>query len=250
MRATIRLVILTAIRDRLLGGLFALLAVAVALSLFLGGTSVSEQLQMALVFAAGSGRLILILGLTIFTAFHIQALFETREVEAILARALSRTRFVIAYWIGLSCLGALLAGIFAAVIVLAAGATPGALLWAATLIAESLIVVAVVIFAGLMLERATITVLFTLGFYALTRLMGFFVGIRETATDLTPVTSLIKYGLDFILLFIPRLDLFAQTRWLVYAPEQADISFLALQSGLFLALALGAAAFDLNRKQF
>jgi len=250
VKATIRLVMLTALRDRLVLGLFVLLAVTIALSLFLGGTVVSEQLQTALVFAAGGGRLILILGLTIFAAFHIQALFETREVEAILARALSRPRFVLAYWIALSCLGAMVAGAFAALVLIVTGSTAGALLWAGTLLAETVIVLAVVVFAGLMLERATITVLFTLGFYALARLMGFFVGIRETATDFSPVTVAIKYTLDAILLFIPRLDLFAQTQWLLYAPEHVGIAFLVLQSVLFPMVVLGAAAFDLNRKQF
>jgi len=250
MRATIRLVLLTALRDRLFTSLFALLAVTVALSLFLGGTVMSEQLQAAMVFAAGAGRFILVLGLTIFGAFHIQALFETREVEAILARAISRPRFVLAYWMAFACLAVIAAGIYGLAIFLVAGATVGALLWTLTLIAECLIVLAVVIFAGLMLERATTTVLFTLGFYALARLMGFLVGIQETATDFNLGTVLIKRGLDVVLLIIPRLDLFAQTAWIIHVPNTASMVFAAVQSALFLALVLAAAAFDLKRKQF
>ena len=250
MKATVRLVLLTALRDRLFGGLFSLLALSTALSIFMGGASISEQLQLAVVFAAGSGRLILVLGLTIFAAFHIQALFETREVEAILARAISRPRFVLAYWFGFACLATMLAGSFGLVIAFIAGGSAGAFLWAATLVAECLVILGVVIFAGLMLERATVAVFFTLGFYALSRLMGFFVGIRESATDLTPANTAVKHVLDSVLLFIPRLDLFAQTHWIVYAPERMDFLFPVFQSGLFLALVLGAAAFDLSRKQF
>jgi hypothetical protein len=249
MKATIRLVVMTALRDRLFGGLLGLLAVSTALSVFMGGVAVNEQIQTATVFAAGSGRFILVFGLTIFAAFHIQALFETREVEAILARAISRTGFVVAYWIGLAVLAVILVGLFGIAIAFAAGISAGVFLWMATLVAECVIILGVVIFAGLMLERATSTVLFTLGFYALTRLMGFFVGIRNTVDD-NPLNVAITRLLDIVLLFVPRLDLFAQTRWLIYGPQKADYSFLVLQSGLFLALVLGAAAFDLRRKQF
>ncbi len=249
MKAVIRLVILTALRDRLLTGMAILLIGASTLSLFLGGTVITEQLQLALTFAAGTGRLILILGLTVFAAFHIQALFETREVEAILARAISRAQFVFAYWLGLSALALVLAGTFALLIVGAAGGSSGAWLWGASLVAECVIVLAVVLFAGLMLERATSTVMFTLGFYALTRLMGFFVGIRETV-DSTPVMTAVKHGLDVALLFIPRLDLFAQTRWLVYGHGDLGTKFLGAEIPVFLALVLAAATFDLRRKQF
>ncbi len=249
MKATIRLVLLTALRDRLFGGLIVLLAVSTALAIFLGGVAISEQLQMAVVVAAGSGRIILVLGLTVFAAIHIQGLFETREVEAILARAISRPRFVLAYWLGFSCIAVVLAGLFGGFIVVMIGASIGTLVWAGTLIAECLIVLGVVMFAGLMLERATATVLFTVGFYALARLMGFFVGIRDTV-DQTPINAFIKGLMDVVLLFIPRLDLFAQSSWVLYTPERIDFSFLAIQSSLFVTLILGAAAFDLRRKQF
>jgi len=249
MFATIRLVILTALRDRLFASLFILLAIITGLSMFLGGTSVSEQLQTAIVFAAAAGRLILVLGLTIFAAFHVQALFETREVEAILARAISRPQFVIAYWLGFVVPAMIVSGVFGLVIVFIAGWTGAAAVWAATLMAECAIVLAVTLFAGLMLERATSTVLFTMGFYALARLMGFFVAIRETATS-SYFSDIIKSTLDAVVLFIPRLDLFAQTQFLIYADTRVDPQFPALQTVLFLALTLSAAIFDLKRKQF
>jgi len=249
MKATIHLILLTALRDRLFAGLFLLLAACFALSIFLGGAVLDEQLQAALVFAAGGGRVILVLGLTIFAAFHVQGLFETREVEAILARAISRSQFVFAYWMGLATLAVIGSALFGLAIAVITEFNPGAILWAGTLLAECVIMMGVVTFAGLMLERATPTVMFTLGFYALARLMGFFVAIRQT-TDDTPINILINRGLDAVLLLIPRLDLFAQTRWIVYGSEAIDLVMLATQTGLFLALILTAAVFDLRRKQF
>ncbi len=249
MNATIRLVMLTAVHDRLFGLFFGLLAVSTALSVVLGSAMVIEQSQAAIVFGAGAGRMILIIGLTIFAAFHIQHLIESRELEAILARAISRQRFVLAYWLGLSGLVIILAGAFGVTIALIDGATSAAFMWAASLILECIIVQSVVLFAGLMLERATPTVLFTLGFYVLTRLMGYFIGIRDTATD-SLVTVLAKRGLDVVMLLVPRLDLFTQSRWLVYADAPIDLGFLAVQTVLFPAMVLVAAMFDLGRKQF
>jgi hypothetical protein len=249
MKATIRLIMLTALRDRLFAALFVLLAVTVGLSIFLGATSVSEQLQVAVVFAAAIGRLVLVLGLTIFAAFHIQTLFETREIEAVLARSISRTQFVLSYWVGFVASAFVIASIFALAVISFAGWSVAALVWAASLVAECAIVLAVVLFAGLMLERATSTVLFTLGFYALARLMGFLAAIRETTTS-SFLSNIVKISLDGVLLFIPRLDLFAQTQFLIYADSRLDGVFSFVQTALFLALILAASAFDLRRKQF
>jgi hypothetical protein len=60
----------------------------------------------------------------------------------------------------------------------------------------------------------------------------------------------VKRCLDAVLLFVPRLDLFAQTQWLVYGPGQIELAYLGLQLALFLALVLAAASYDLGRKQF
>lgn len=250
MVAVARFILLTALRDRLFTALFLSLAVGAALSAFLGSTATIEQLEMTLVFAAGAGRFVLVLGLTIFAALHIQTMFESREVEAILSRAISRPAFVLQYWVGLAILATVLVAVFGVLVFMLAGSKAGALLWIATLIAECWIMLGVVLFAGLMLERASSAIMFTGGFYALARLMGFFVGIRDTATDVNFGSTIIKTVLDVVLLFVPRLDLFAQTQWLLRDVEKFPSAAIGLQTLLFLALILGAAALDLRRKQF
>jgi len=248
MAATIHWVFLTALRDRLFGGLFVMLALATGISMVLGSSALTERMEMAVSFAAGAGRLILVFGLTIFIAFHIQRMFETREVEAVLSRALSRLQFVFAYWLGFAVLGLFMSAIFAAIILSFSGISSGSLLWAATLMAESTIVVAMAIFAGLMLERATSTVLFTIGFYVFARLAGFFIGIRENIAE--GGSSIVNRILDGVILFIPRLDLFAQTRWLIYEPVANEAAYSAVQALLFLCVILTAAMYDLSRKEF
>jgi hypothetical protein len=248
MLATARLVVLTALRTKLFIGLFAALAISAGISLFIGSTALLEQIQAIVVFAAGAGRLVLVLGLVVFVAFHVQNMIETREVEGILARALPRANFVLGYWLGFAAITAVFVTVLAAALALVAPAPSGVLPWAFSLLLECLIVVAVAIFSGLMLERATSCVIFSLSFYAMARLMGLFLSIRDFLPDLS-ATKTFDVVVDTLALIIPRLDLLAQTQWLVYG-SSTDLFAAVLQGTIFLALVLSAAIFDLTRRQF
>ena len=248
MIATVRLVALTAFRDRLFVALLAMLGLVFAVSIVLGSTALIEHWQMVTVFAAATSRFLLILGLIVFVAFHVQRLFETKEIEAVLSRSLSRGVFVVAYWLGFAALAAVVVSVLGVALYALADSPTGLALWTLTVLIECFVVIAVGIFAGLMLGRATSTVMFTLGFYALARLMGLFIGIRHYIK--TGDTEIFDWMLDAVFLFIPRLDLFAQTSWLVYGSEGANFLFPALQGVAFLALVLTAAIFDLRKRQF
>jgi hypothetical protein len=54
-----------------------------------------------------------------------------------------------------------------------------------------------------------------------------------------------------IALFIPRLDLFCQTRWLVYGPDVGEPAWIIpLQFAIYVPFLLAMTIFDLRRKQF
>ena len=89
MRPTIRLVLITAIRDRLFLSLYGLVALVLSVSAYLGSGAIIEAGEMSLVYMAAGARIILIMGLVVFVAFHVERMFDTREIEAILARTLS-----------------------------------------------------------------------------------------------------------------------------------------------------------------
>lgn len=248
MLATVWLVVLTALRNRLFAGVFAALIGATALSVFLGGTALIEQAQAIIVFAAGAGRVVLIIGLVVFVAFHVQSMIETREVEGILARALSRGQFVVGYWLGFALVACVFVAGLTIALWLVAPSSAGVPVWAVSLLLECFIIVAVAIFSGLMLERASSCVIFSLGFYALARLMGLFLGIRDFMPGVGE-TKASDYVVDALAFIIPRLDLFAQTGWLVYGLND-QLLFPFVQGAVFLALVLTATVFDLTRRQF
>ena len=250
MRAVVRFVFLNALRDRLFSGLIGMILLTFAVSLFLGSAAVIEQSEAGRVYAAGTTRFVLILGMAIFIAFQTQRLFESREIEAMLSRALSRTTFVVAYWLGYAFVAvALVVLIFLLLFALYKQPSVTAI-WSLSLLLECLAVMAFTQLAALTLERATTTIFVTVAFYAFTRLLGFFLGIRYATPD-TGANSIVNPMLDGLGLLLPRLDLMTQTEWLVYGFDVMQYVPIVLgQVICFIALALVASAFDLNRKQF
>jgi hypothetical protein len=84
MLTTMRYLLLTALRDKLFFALPTGVVMITALSLFLGGTSLVEQQEMAVVYSAGLGRIYIMVGLILFICFHVRRSFENREIEMLI----------------------------------------------------------------------------------------------------------------------------------------------------------------------
>lgn len=249
MKPTVRLVLITALRDRLFVSLLGLEAVVLAAALFVGDSLFFEAQASALVFAAGAARVAVVLGVTIFVGFHIERLYDTREIEAILSRTISRGGFIASYWLGLVAVAAVF--IFPVVCFLALFHMSGlgAVWWSVNLILESGIVLAFAMCVGVILERAIPTVFATAAFYALARLVSFLLGIVDNGQ--IELGQLSNPVMEAVAMVIPRLDLFCQTNWLVYGLGPQDKFFIMpLQAALYVPLLLFMATFDLRRKDF
>jgi hypothetical protein len=108
MLTNIRYILITALRDWFFLGLFCGVIFAALISATLGSTAFIEEKEMTISYAAGSCRLILMVGLIVFVCFHIRSAFDTKEVDVILSRPISRTNLVIAYWLGFAFVAFLL----------------------------------------------------------------------------------------------------------------------------------------------
>jgi ABC-type transport system involved in multi-copper enzyme maturation permease subunit len=250
MRPTLRLVLLTALRDRLFYSLFGLIAVALGVATYLGGAAVFEKLEMTAVYAAGAARAMVVVGLIVFVAFHVERLYDTREIEAILSRAISREKFVFTYWAAMAFVASLILAPIVALVLMISPSTAGAAYWGASLALETMIVIAFAVFAGCTLERAIPTIFASVGFYLMSRMMSFFVAIA-TSGDPVGLDHVTDTIIEAIALLAPRLDLFAQTRWIVYGSDGSDVTLLLIaQATVYVPLLLSAAMFDLRRKHF
>ena len=254
MQTIIRYTLITAMRDWLFIGLILLVAAAYGLSVFTGSTALVEQAQMSIAYFAGGSRIVLMVGLIVFVCFHVRRLFDNREIESMLSKPISRSQFVVAYWLGFVILAII--AVIPVIIIMVTIYTPnhiGLLYWASSLILELSLVLAFALVAALMLSSAVGSVMASFAFYFISRLMGFFVAALAQPNSLSTgisgkIMSTIMEGISTI---VPRLDLYAKSSWLIYGVEgQTDLWIFQAQSAVFIALLLSMAVFDFKRKQF
>ncbi|PKU26515.1 hypothetical protein [Telmatospirillum siberiense] len=255
MLTTLRYVLITAIRDRLIAAFLVALVAGVGGATFLAASALAEKREFGLAFGGELTRMILVLGLITFISFHVRRMYETREIEAILARPISRTSFVLAYF-GAYALIALLLSIVAPLLLMVAFSANGAGLmeWGVSLTLEGFIVVAIALFCAMSLESAGASVMAALGFYLLARSAAFLhaITVSHTASfDQALLNDVNRWVVEIIAAVMPRIDLFGQSRWLVYGPGGGwGLRELAVQTAIYLPLLLAATIRDLHVKRF
>ncbi|MEZ5813230.1 MAG: hypothetical protein R3E13_00650 [Alphaproteobacteria bacterium] len=248
----IRYVVRAAVRDKLIIGLCFLLIMAVSLSVFMGAAALTEQDRFVAVFAAGSIRILNAFGLVLFVVFFIRRSFETRDIELMLSRPIGRIQLVLSYAAGFSILAVFL-GVVSGVCVSALSPhlfSNGHILWTASLIVENILMVNVALFFSMILTSAPSCAFASLGFYVLSRMMSQILGIIDSGKSLLDI-QIMETLMQVISALMPRLDLMAQTSWLVYGPDpRVGYSFILLQGIIYAGLILLAALIDLRRRQF
>lgn len=252
MLTNIRYILITALRDWLFVGLLAGIVAATAISATLGSTAFLEERAMTLTFASGSARLILMIGLIVFVCFHIRNAFDTKEIDVILSRPISRTNLVLAYWLGFAFVGLLLViPIVGLMALIGVSNWTGFIGWAISLLLEAGLVVALALFSAFTLKSAVSSVLACMGFYVLSRMMAFFVLTTQNGIAVSGKWLLLKYVLVAVSTMVPRLDLFSKSEWLVYGfDSHQDWTVFAAQAVIFIPLLLLASIADFRRKQF
>jgi ABC-type transport system involved in multi-copper enzyme maturation permease subunit len=252
MLTNIRYIMITALRDWLFTGLLLGILVATAISATLGSTAFIEEKEMTLSFASSSSRLILMAGLIVFICFHIRNAFDTKEIDVILSRPISRSNLVISYWLGFSFVGLLLTiPVVAIIAFIGAVNFTGFMGWSLSLILEMCIVVALALFSAFTMRSAVTAVLGCMGFYVLSRMMAFFVFTSNSGMFNDVKFIGLKWALQAISTLLPRLDFFAKSDWLVYGfLSQQDWQVCIAQAFIFVPLLLAATMIDFRRRQF
>ncbi len=249
----IRYVLTGAMRDRLVVCLFALIAVGLSLSIFLGSAPVIEKGQFSVVFAAGGLRLAAVAGLVLFCVFFIRRSFDARDVDFILTRPVGRASFLLSHALAFSLIAVLLAAFVALAVFFS---VPPALhagfgLWTAGLAAELVIMVNAALFFAMVLSSPAAAGMAVFALYILSRLIGMILGIAVSGLSTSPALQVLAAAMEIISLIVPRLDLLAQSGWLIYGPgPEIGFGFILAQGLIYSGLLLTAALVDLARRQF
>jgi hypothetical protein len=246
-----RYILMAALRDRFFYAVFGVLVLVLSLSVFFGGSVLTEQDQFARSFAAFGFRLFGVASLVMFVVTYLRRAFEGRDVEFLLSRPIGRISFVLTHAAAFSFLGILCALLLGgAVILLERGAlNTSDFFWWASLAAEFVIMANVAMFFGFSMTSSTACLMTVLSFYLLCRLIGEILGIlQKSASGLLQFLGKI---MEAISIFIPRLDLMGQSKWVLYgiAPD-ISFPFLLGQCLVFVAVIIGAALLDMHRRQF
>lgn len=250
----VRYVLTAALRDRVVWGVVAISLLAICLSLFTANSAILEKAQFAVIFIAGSLRLLTLFGLLLFVVFFIRRSFDARDVEFLLTRPISRTSFVLSLATAFSLM-ALIAGAFLFVLVgglaFYSRETSGIFLWAMGVSIEYVIIANTAFFFAMVLSSPVSAGLATMGFYILSRMMGQLLAIVHAGGTDLPGSKFLSAIFEITSVIIPRFDLMTQTSWLIYGGAKgSDWLLVGAQGAGFLCLVLVATLVDLSRRQF
>ena len=153
MLTNVRYILLTALRDWLFAALMAGVIVCVLIAYTLGSTALIETQHMTLSYSAASVRVVVVMGLIVFTCFHVRSAFDNREIDVFLSRPITRPCLVLSYWLGFAAVATLLVVPTVGLIALQGlMSKQGFAFWTGSLLAECYLVVAVALFASFALE--------------------------------------------------------------------------------------------------
>lgn len=270
-RPLVKFILTAAMRDKLMITLLTMIGCGGALAVFLGGASITEKESFALVFGAAGLRFLSVIGIVLFCCFYVRRCFETKEVEFLLSRPISRLSFLFSHAVAFMVLSVLVAAAVVAVVFFLGKPNPAGLAaWGFSIVVENIIMAVASLFFSMVLSSAAGSALATLGLYVLSRLIGTLLGIAALPPEKT-VYALLNNAMDIISVVVPRLDMMGQTSWLVYGVEGSGgvgyleragafahflmahigvVGFMSAQGVLFVGLLMAASAFDFLRRQF
>ncbi len=254
MLTNIRYILITAWRDRMFWVLLAGVLAAALIAHVLGATAPANTGVLTLSYSSNAARIMIIIGLVIFTCSHLHNAFESHEVDVFLSRPITRTNLVISYWLGFAAVAFIHAAALIALMALQGVMDwTGFFWWSLSLLAECWLAVAIALFASFTLRKSATSVLASMGFYMLGRMIGYFlITIKSAFLFEQQWLNVILTGtLKYISVIIPRLDFFAKDDWLVHGVKHMqDVELFALQTLVFIPLLILATIADFRRKQF
>jgi hypothetical protein len=250
IRAIATVVLLEALRGRMLWLMLALLLGGFALAQYTAQIAITESAQIASGVFASWLRTTSVFVVALFVLGSMLRDWSDKGMELVLALALPRAVY----------LGGRLAGYAVVALVCASMCTlalmifidwPQALIWGATLALELQLVAALSVLCLLTLTHVTIGMSAVAAFYLLARSMDAIrlIGANPLAGAHSDAHGLMVAVLDAMAFVLPDLARFARSEWAIYGNATlADLGYAVGQCAIYLTVLIAAAMFDLQRK--
>ena len=242
--------LLDVLRNRALWLALLLAVVGICLSLFLQQVAVTQSVQiqsgtLALIERTGS---VFILVSVVLSGMIRD--YHDKSLEFFLAMPISRADYLFGRWSGYAAFSLMLAALLS-IPLLWSSPSQTVLIWGASLFFELVLMSSVSLFFSITLTQMPAALAGVLGFYLLSRSMGTLLLIMNGPLAdhglLQKVTNSVLSSIGY---FLPRLDEFTRTAWLVYpSPQWHELLFVAVQTGIYSALMCCAALFDFYRRE-
>lgn len=241
---------LESIKNRLFTLVFLGVACLFGLTAFIGELAITETINIQNALMSMVLRLFAVFIICTFVVTSVAREFNDRCFEFVLALPIDRSVYLFGKMFGFFLLSVVIVLIVCMPLLLTADIWQ-LLLWCISLICEVGILIAFSLFCLITCKSITSTFCVITGFYLLSRTISIIqlIGNSSIVETVSLSHKVIVFVIDMIALFLPSLERFCQTEWLVYGGG-SDYVFVLVQTCIYIPLLLAAACFDLRLKNF
>ena len=248
--AIARFTALEAIRGRLAWLVAAFTITGCVLAVFAGEVAITESRGFRSGLLGAWLRLCAVFTVGAWVVSSVVRESHDKGLDLLLSMPLPRTAYLAGKLAGYAAVSVLTVGVCGFAVAWFAP-PPQAVLWAASLGLELLIVTAMSLLCVFTFSQVTWALGTVIGFYVLSRSMAALqLMAREPLVDSgSTAQQLAGILVDALSFVLPDLDRFTTSEWLIHgAGTIADLGFVTMQTVIYVALLFAAASFDLYRK--
>ena len=237
-------------RDAVFVGTTIVLLCCSGFAIFLGSNAVVESEEAKIVYTAGLSRIAVILGFIVFVTFYIKRMFENHEIESILSRAISRPKFIISMFFAFSVVLSTLILPIGIILLFLKTNIFNIIAWCFSVYLEGILMLSFALCCALIIDSFIHSLFACFMMYLVGRIIGSFVAYITFSMSLE-WRGIFESILKLLSLFLPRLDVFGKTSWLIYGNFTLQEMVLPIvQAVIFCGIFLCIANIDFKKRDF
>ena len=223
----------------------------VGLTEFTGELAITETRQVQAAVTAFGLRLFTVCVIGLFVVTSMVREFNDKGFEMLLSLAITRGSYYFGKLAGFILLSLIMV-MAASLILFLYSPVADVLLWSASLLCESLIIITLSLLCLFTFNSITTAFVAVIVFYLLSRSMYAIQLISDSPILETTTISqeLLNFTIDAIAYVLPDLNIFTSSAWLTNGADTSALLPVLIQTAIYLVFLIAAGLFDLYRKEF